>query len=296
MKKLIYAISALAIVLAVGCSEDKVQTPEREYKLVVNMDKASLGDTTRAPRNSWLEGDEVMLFFGSDSAEGKWLIIKYQDGVWGIKDRADFDESGYIYELADEAKSLVAIYCSTPGELMYNQPFIRFSDYTDLGVLYMTCDDGTYSVDNNNQTFTINATLSPGNGVYSFIQFTVRDIDLKSWNEEDWVLRVDSNIMSCLNFSLFPQIGFITLNEAGYNEDHLLKGYKYDEDGVTFFGMIDNDYLGQAKDYKFGLTDGECYYSKTFTGKTLKANSAIIFNGPADCELGGKSNGWVRTR
>ncbi len=266
------------------------------------MDKDSLGDATRAPRNSWLEGDEVMLFFGADYQSEKWLTLLYNDNVWSIKDRADFDESAYITELANtEVKSLVAVYCSTPGDVALDGYMLCLSESKELGMLVMTCDDGSYSVDNEQGIFTINASLSPGDENNSFVQFTVRGIDLKSWNDKDWVLRLNSSVTvySCLNFMHFAYGDFASVFLETENVlDNSLMGYKYGDDGVSFFAVILNEDFGEKYDFEFGLTDRECYYKKTFTGKTLQPNSAIIFDGPInDAEIGGTtSNGWERTR
>ena len=300
MKKLIYAISALAIVLAVGCSEDKVQTPEREYKLVVNIDKASLGDTTRAPRNSWENGDEVMLFFGADCTERKWLIIKYQDGVWGIKDRADFDESGYISELAErDDKSLAAVYCSTPGDLRsYNKNgrmYLGRLESNPYGMLIMFCKDGYFEVDSENGVIEINATLVPNSDKYSFVQFTIRNISAET---DNWTLEVDGRpVQVCRDFVLqINDNDELELNFVVYDMGSLM-GYR-NQDGVAFYGLIPNSDLGTPYDYTFTLTNGGEAFTKTFADRTLNAGSAVIFNGPSEqCNVNDTTeNGWKRVQ
>ena len=305
MKKLIYAISALAIVLAVGCSEDKVQTPEREYKLVVNMDKASLGDTTRVPRNSWLEGDEVMLFFGSDCT--KCMTIKYDGSGWSIIG----DQSEYIAELAQrDDKSLTAIYClHNEGELLSDKygGVVSFANYNIkanvlCGTLFMTCENGSYSVEDD--LFTINATLSlPDTSTRAgqFVQFTISNIS----NDEnvDWFLSADYMAFHpcyCVNVSCDSgnklSIDFYLTNDVP------LQGYN-SEDGVTFFGVLYDDAVGKSVDYNFNIVcisdEGETKaFSKTFENKVLNRGSAVKFNGPSEqCEIGETTtNGWERTR
>ena len=51
MKKILLALSAL-VIFAVGCSKDDIGTTETKYNLVVNMDKPSFVDSTRAVRTS----------------------------------------------------------------------------------------------------------------------------------------------------------------------------------------------------------------------------------------------------
>lgn len=306
MKKLIYAISALAIVLAVGCSEDKVQTPEREYKLVVNMDKASLGDTTRVPRNSWLEGDEVMLFFGSDCS--KWMTIKYDGNSWSIIDE---DQSAYIAELAErENKSLTAIYClHNEGELLSDKygGFVFFDNYNIkanayCGTLFMTCEDGSYSVEDD--LFTINATLSlpdTSTSAGQFVQFTISNIS----NDEnvDWFLSNDVAFRPCSGVGVSCDSDN-KLSIDFYLEKYMpLQGYN-SKDGVTFFGVLYAAAAGNPVNYNFTIVcisdEGEAkVFFKTFENKVLNRGSAVKFSGPSSeqCEIGigeTTTNGWER--
>ena len=291
MKKLIYAISALAIVLAVGCSEDKVQTPEREYKLVVNMDKASLGDTTRAPRNSWENGDEVTLFFGNDFLQSKWLVLTYHDGEWSPKDEGWFNE--YANELANkDDKSLAAVYCSTPGDLALSEvdgnKYVGRWESSDNGMLIMFCKDGYCEVDRVNGVIEINATLVPNSDKYSFVQFTIRNISAET---DNWTLEVDGRpVQVCRDFVLqINDNDELELNFVVYDMGSLM-GY-WNQDGVAFYGLIPNSELGISNDYTFALTNGgDAWYTKTFYNKVLNAGDAVIFNGPAY----GNNHGWQK--
>ena len=83
MKKFIYAISAFAVIFAVGCSKDEVEKPAPEYDLVVNMEKPSFGDDTRAARTDWENGDVVYINFNADiSTAEKYLTLTYNAGTW----------------------------------------------------------------------------------------------------------------------------------------------------------------------------------------------------------------------
>lgn len=294
MKKLFFTIYALAVVFAVGCSKEEFVNPASEYKLVVNMDKASFSDDTRAPRNSWLKGDEVMLFFGADYSQ--WITIKYQNGVWSIKDIEDFDENKYIAELAQrDDKSFTAIYClHNEGNLLtiVNDGAVFFANtfgQTVSGTLFMTCEDGTYSVEDN--LLTINATLSlPDTGYGQYAQFTIRNLS----QDVNWFLVEDGNVafQPCAGVAIscgsdnklsieyyFPGIG-----------EGFIQGYN-NEDGVTFYGILYPKAIGKSTNYNFGLMNsrGEVF-TKTFENKTLNAGDAVIFNGPAN----GNNNGWQK--
>ncbi|MBQ5785355.1 MAG: hypothetical protein IIW00_02680, partial [Alistipes sp.] len=80
MKKFICAISAFAVIFAVGCSKDDAEKAAPEYDIVVNMDKPSFGDDTRAARTSWENGDVVHVVFNGDTADSKYLALTYNEG------------------------------------------------------------------------------------------------------------------------------------------------------------------------------------------------------------------------
>ncbi|MBQ1226829.1 MAG: hypothetical protein IIX79_01955 [Alistipes sp.] len=82
MKKFICAISAFAVIFAVGCSKDDAEKAAPEYDIVVNMDKPSFGDDTRAARTSWENGDVVHVVFNGDTADSKYLALTYNEGSW----------------------------------------------------------------------------------------------------------------------------------------------------------------------------------------------------------------------
>ena len=85
MKKILLALSAL-VIFAVGCSKDDIGTTETKYNLVVNMDKPSFVDSTRAVRTSWENGDVVYVVFDGDLYDGataaKYLTLTYNNSSW----------------------------------------------------------------------------------------------------------------------------------------------------------------------------------------------------------------------
>ena len=290
MKKILFVLSAL-VVFAVGCSKNDIDTPETKYDLVVNINKPSFGDDTRASRNSWEDGDEVTLFFGKDFLQSKWLVLTYQDGEWSPKDEGWFNE--YVNELANkDDKSLAAVYCSTPGDLalanVSGTEFVSRWESSEHGMLIMFCKDGDFEVDSVNGIIEINATLVPYSDTYSFVQFTIRNISAET---DKWTLEAyGSPIYKCNDFVLqINNEDELELNYKAYPSSSLL-GYK-NEDGVAFYGLIPNNILGTPNDYTFTLTNGgDAWYTKTFEGKTLNAGDAVIFNGPAY----GNNHGWQK--
>ncbi len=304
MKKFIYTICAFATVLAIGCSKEQEEPSQKEYKLVVNMDKASIGDSTRASRNSWLKGDEVMLFFGSDCT--KWMTIKYDGSGWSIIG----DQAEYIAELAQrDDKSLTAIYClHNEGELSSEEygGSIFLANYNIkanayCGTLFMTCEDGSYSVEDD--LFTINATLSlpdTSTSAGQFVQFTITNIS----NDEnvDWFLSTDYvTFRPCCGVEVSCDSDNKLSIDFYLDKNMPLQGYN-SEDGVTFFGVLYAAAVGNPVNYNFTIVcisdEGEAKaFSKTFENKVLNRGSAVKFSGPLEpeqCEIGATTNGWER--
>ena len=81
MKKLIFVMAALSLAF-VGCNTDKeFEQPveNKALKVVVNMDKPSFGDDTRAARTDWEDGDEVVVTIDNNIAD--YCLILTYDGT-----------------------------------------------------------------------------------------------------------------------------------------------------------------------------------------------------------------------
>ncbi len=81
MKKLIFVMAALSLAF-VGCNTDKeFEQPveNKALKVVVNMDKPSFGDDTRAARTDWEDGDEVVVTIDNNIAY--YCLILTYDGT-----------------------------------------------------------------------------------------------------------------------------------------------------------------------------------------------------------------------
>lgn len=81
MKKLIFTLAALSLAF-VGCNTDKEfeqSVENKALKVVVNMDKPSFGDDTRAARTDWEDGDEVVVTIDNNIAY--YCLILTYDGT-----------------------------------------------------------------------------------------------------------------------------------------------------------------------------------------------------------------------
>ena len=264
MKKFIYAISAFAVIFAVGCSKDEVEKPAPEYDLVVNMEKPSFGDDTRAARTSWEDGDEVYVVFNGDAEAAKYLKLTYNAGTWS----SEWAGTTAAEVAAKETKTLVAGYMNiplakAPYYFAYYESLLFDSSNPSVGVCVMLCDNGTYTVSGN--TITLDITIKP-----VVAQVTVRDIDVAG----NWVLKCDK-LTRIPDFSVYVPMMGISASAGGQDEE--LYGFA-NKDGVSFYG---NPYqISTSTSLKFTLTNGVKTYTRTFTDKTLEEGDAIIMNGP----------------
>lgn len=269
MKKILFAFSALAIALAVGCSKEDIDIPSPEYKLVVNMDKPTFGDDTRAARTSWESGDVVYVVFNGDAGDKnvnttlKYLKLTYNDSSW----TPEWVGTTAAEVAAKETKTLKAGYMDTEprsvelwnGGLYFNTEFI--------GVCCMTCNNGTYTVEGS--TITLNMTLKP-----VVTQITIRNINVA----DGWKLKCDQ-LLSIRGIGIGDSAHTSNL---GYNDS--LRGYA-NADGVSFYGSPKSGTLS----YTFTLSNDSKTYTRTFTDKSLDQGDAVIMDGPTVDDL----NGWT---
>ncbi len=203
MKKIFFALAALVLAFT-GCSqeEDAIQVSEKKaVKVVVNMDKPGFGEDTRAPRQGWEEGDEVVIMVDDDLEH---LISLYYNGTsWEemvtyldvdrFRPMSEDDQNDYLADLTNGY--LKAIYCSSgifgakpfPEEYVDVEDLVGIDiisyarnneDYDEdledyspnpLGECIMTCEDGTYTKIDGKLTLTIE--MEP-----RVAQFTIKDL------------------------------------------------------------------------------------------------------------------------
>ena len=265
MKKFIYAISAFAVIFAVGCSKDEVENSAPEYDIVVNMEKPSFGDDTRAARTSWEDGDVVYVVFNGDAEAEKYLKLTYNAGTWS----SEWAGTTAAEVAAKETKTLAAGYMNAPlAKAPYYYAYIKSlcfdSSNSSVGVCVMLCNNGTYTVSGN--TITLDITIKP-----VVAQVTVRGIDVAG----NWVLKCDK-LTRILDFSVYAPTTWIG-ESAGVQDDELY-GFA-NKDGVSFYGRPYQ--TSTPTSLKFTLTNGVKTYTRTFTDKTLAEGDAIIMDGPS---------------
>ena len=286
MKKILFALSAFAVLFAVGCSKEDVDIPAPEYKLVVNMDKPSFGNDTRAPRSSWEDGDKVVVVFNGDIQDGKYLILTYNatDNSWSPEwngtTAADVAAKGEKQCLASyHSLGVGTPYVQSSGSLIVPSATMNVGSsnpLNNLGGCVMLCNDGTYTVDND--VITLNITMKP-----KCAQYTVRNISTQ--NGELWKLSVKTNSTDS-TWKVFTGVSFSTtlgVQVATLGNSDEMYGHK-NRDGVAFFG----NYTRNKKEFTFTLTNGTDTYTRVFN-KSIVDGAAVIMDGPTDGDL----NGWT---
>ena len=209
MKKIFFALAALVLAFT-GCSqeEDAIQVSEKKaIKVVVNMDKPGFGEDTRAPRQGWEEGDEVVVTLAGQLTA--YVKLTYQDETWEnqifVWQEPDGEEGSYVeltevqsasfieaIESSASTGSVMAVYFSS-GVLDENSYYIKPDEvsrvavepepevaelrlttnacYNGEGECVMTCEDGDYSVSDGK--LTLNIIMLP-----RVAQFTIRDLSV----------------------------------------------------------------------------------------------------------------------
>ena len=216
MKKLIFTLAALSFAF-VGCNTDKeFEQPveNKALKVVVNMDKPSFGDDTRAARTDWEDGDEVVVTL-ADQLTAYVKLTYQEDETWKnqifVWQEPDGEEGSYV-ELTEELSasfiaeiesaastgSVKAVYFSSgvlDGDSYYypgvdaatrapiggaapsKLHLTTNASYDDAyleGECVMTCEDGEYSV--SGDVLTLDITMVP-----QVAQFTIRDLSAGSY-------------------------------------------------------------------------------------------------------------------
>jgi len=211
MKKIFFALAALVLAFT-GCSqeEDAIQVSEKKaIKVVVNMDKPGFGEDTRAARQGWEEGDEVVVTLAGQLTA--YVKLTYQeDETWKnqifVWQEPDGEEGSYV-ELTEEQSasfieeiegvastgSVKAVYFSSgvlddysyyypgvdavtrapiagaPSPKLHLTTNASYDEDYPEGECVMTCEDGTYSVSDGD--LTLNILMIP-----QVAQFTIRGL------------------------------------------------------------------------------------------------------------------------
>ena len=312
MKKLIFTLAALSLVF-VGCNTDKeFEQPveNKALKVGVNMDKPSFGDDTRAARTDWEDGDEVIGTIGSpgigirltydadsDSWTTKMLRISNTNYV-----EADFDEvmASFLENPEDAEGRIMAAYFSSgiqslafvapPTTTLPTMAITTNASLTSMGECVMTCENGTYKVEETASEYvlTLNITMKP-----QVAQFTIRNLNV----EDDWNISIHGPVNGYAGGIITPYGVELTLIEDVFN------GYPHQngndisifaapwqsnadipdfmlEDLPDGFEMPENMY--QTLLYAFTVQDGgDNWFERVFDDyKAVKIGDAVIMDGP----------------
>ena len=260
-----FALAALLLAFTACTSENEVMdTPKKkEVKVIVNMDKPSFGDDTRAPRTGWEEDDEVVVYFGNPNSclkliynEGRWItetwVDEERDGKAFTKGDLDILNdffADFLDEDEDEvSRDIWAIYFSSGVKEINYGPITRAS-YRALniktyasaevwGECIMTCPDGVSTIKRTDDGFelTLDITMVP-----RVAQFTIRDLALEDISESPYGgFRLIGNwgpVNMCSGGSIREDGAYI-LNNWSDSERESQGAVAYQNaDGVSFYAV-----------------------------------------------------------
>ena len=212
MKKIFFALAALVLAFT-GCSqeEDAIQVSEKKaVKVVVNMDKPGFGEDTRAARQGWEYGDEVVVMLDNDLEhlislmynEIGWQVMVVYLDVDTFRPMTEDDQNDYLADLTNG--TLKAIYCSSGiyGAKPFPEEYVDVEDLegidiisyarnnvdydedlgedisNPLGECIMTCENGEYEVEETADGYVLKLDITM---IPKVAQFTIKDL---SDNEE----------------------------------------------------------------------------------------------------------------
>ena len=315
MKKIFFALAALVLAFT-GCSqeEDAIQVSEKKaVKVVVNMDKPGFGEDTRAPRQGWEYGDEVVVMLDEDFEHlislmyneiGWRAMVVYLD-VDTFRPMTEDDQNDYLADLS--SGTLKAIYCSSGiyGAWAYPEEYVDVEDieaidiisrarnnedYNEdledfvpnpLGECIMTCEDGTYSKKDGELTLTIE--MEP-----RVAQFTIKDL---SAGEDEVEGKTSEGLeVAVAGGNLVAYAGgTIRTNGIELNQVYLAGRYNAcwvhpNADGISIYASpyaglgADDDYIFFVGDYcrNFNCND---YKDRIYNG------AAIKMDGPTEATI-----------
>ena len=334
MKKMFFALAALVLAFT-GCSqeEDAIQVSEKKaVKVVVNMDKPGFGEDTRAPRTGWEEGDVVGIILNNDFEHV--LFLNYSGTTWesesffleveGSDKYYTYDEdddcnptpeheakkADYFSNIISPSGSLKAIYCSSglyyfdpifeDDELVGTQ-YLSYASHDEenlMGECIMTCEDGTYGVEEtaDGYVLTLNITMIP-----QVAQFTIRDLLAGTGaNTGKLADGGEVGVVGLVTYSggTITPTG-IELNQvaaAGYNPCWVHPNTDgINPVGISIYAAVDSSYEpDDDSDFiQFSVDDENGYYVRNFSSydtykEEVTNGAAIIMDGPTTSGAEGK--------
>ena len=305
MKKSIFIIGCLALLMA-GCNKvEKVEVPAEEpvlespNHLIVDFKVNQEGDT-RSVKTSWEAGDKIYVFFDhffldyltypnivstSSTVPVQYMTLTYN----GVKWNYEMTQALEQYLLNQTSGTLIGVYYSKlvpefralHGKRGTKEEFlIEVTNGSNHSGYYMYADNVSYAVANGKLTATLNMHLHE-RGVRFFVPSVALSNEVNHYLKSDQVtINSLCGISSTNNNDAGFQPASITLSTTGNN----LKA-NYVDDGAEFYGRLVNSVsLGENYDYVIqvvdqmgsgGRTDDDICYTLTKT-TTLYGKDAIL--------------------
>ena len=320
MKKMFFALAALVLAFT-GCSQEDeaIQANEKKaFKVVVNMDKPSFGEDTRAARTGWVDEDQVICTMGGPST-GILLTYDANSDSWTTKmlkisgpnyREADFDEvmASFLENPEDAEGCIMAAYFSSgiqslafeepnpPTTFMPAMAITTKACLESMGECVMTCENGTYKVEETAGEFvlTLDITMKP-----QVAQFTIKDLDIvDGWN-------ISMGELSPINMyaggAITPEGVDLELIDWRIHNAYNHKN----DDGISFYAapwqsnedipsalwatvpehLKTDDFYCTQTSYAFTVHTEEKWFEREFDYKEVKIGGAVIMDGPTDAAI-----------
>lgn len=298
MKKIFFALAALVLAFT-GCSkeEDAIQVSEKKaVKVVVNMDKPGFGEDTRAARQGWEDGDEVICTIGSPGL-GIRLTYDADSDSWTTENLkvagTNYVEADFDGILVDGTGDVMAAYFSSG---IYSLTFVApptaakptmgittnaSRGFDKFGECVMTCEDGTYTFADG--VLTLNITMIP-----QVAQYTIRDLNVTG----GWNIKIEGPVNGYAGGRITPDGVELTLiNDVLYGYPHQngsdisIFAAPWQSSADIPDGYFPPSYEITAESYKepyvFTVEDGGAnWFEREFDYKAVEIGGAVIFDGP----------------
>ena len=151
MKKIFFALAALAMVVFASCSKDEDSEPSSS-EIQLNITVADIGPdepVTRAAsiKDVWAEGDQIYIWYDDNTGDTPDLVITYDGNEWiGPEDiKAPAGESGYVKCLYDGrvkvASKVNYTYTSSPSNRFKRTLSFKIESWTCLTEVVVVVTD-----------------------------------------------------------------------------------------------------------------------------------------------------------
>ncbi len=286
------------------------------------MDKPGFGEDTRAARQGWVDGDEVICTMGGpgtgirltyDADSNSWTTIIFQKSVSGTNYReVDFDDTmaSFLVNPEDaEGRIMAAYFSSGIYSLAFEEPnpptttmpamvITTNAARISMGECVMTCENGTYKVEGNEEdgyVLTLNILMKP-----QVAQYTIRNLNVTG----GWNISIEGPVNGYaggkittdgVELTLIEDVLYGYLHQNGNDISIFAAPWQSNADIPDFIRSLPGYEITSEESYKesyfFTVHDEDTYwFVREFPFTQVAIGGAVIMNGPTTPG----AVGWVK--